>query len=882
MGPRMIATDKIGCAAPVRSGAGARHRLSRHGRLSSAWPGIYRRRGREALPYLPLMEGYSVEEAATVLGVPKGRVWELLARGVLAGTPEDDGGMRVYLRGTTAAIPSGPQAGEALDRADTGTENGNGKGDHNDAAFEASPFRELLTEFRNLTERYGQALLALGEARGEVAGLRTRVEVLEARLDLRLPGPSGWASDWAAPSAPEAPGVQPPPESAEPAPPGEPPEPASTEPVASADGDGAALQETPSPQPAVPADAGATETQAEAGATETRAEASPPSDAGEPPATEDRVEPEPDPEPGAAPEVSRRPRRRRQGSRSAVSGIAEALARAEDPTVAQLPGAEEAAQALASLQREQAAGTGPLPMAEPGVTTEALLEPDQLTAPASVAPSAALPEEEVASGAAAEVEEPMAGEPSPEAEAMTEPPTSEVEEPVGYSSEWDEPDWIAEEDIAGGWEPEPSAPAALSAAEPVPVELIPAEAEVDTAEPVPAEADAETATDVAAEADADTGEPVPAEADAEEPHEEADASRMMPEPESEAPEIAVPSAASDDLRTIPEMAAWPAPPEEEIAAEIEGLAAQEPTTSIGDAADATDDYLLLYEPAAESVIDLPEPDVASEPVEPPRGVSAASSDAYEEELMWLGDEFRPSTTAWSGLGEAETAAVPEIHEEPQPSAEDEELDRLARLRGWDDAELSAIRSLLGEHPGPSEPQSPDLEPVTTPAADTAEPTGAPVFEPPIFEPPVADAPVFEPPVADAPSAWAPPAPGAGEVTLPGAEELDEALASLRAPLEAVSVESPAPPPVQPDTAEPAMVPESPSSHADGPETSATAAAPQRPSEPLIAPPPAPAASEPVLPTTRPHLPGSTNEDWLHGRRGPAANAYRRLRRLFPG
>ena len=50
-----------------------------------------------------------------------------------------------------------------------------------------SAFRELLTEFRNLTERYGQALLALGEARGEVASLRTRVDLLEARLDLRLP-----------------------------------------------------------------------------------------------------------------------------------------------------------------------------------------------------------------------------------------------------------------------------------------------------------------------------------------------------------------------------------------------------------------------------------------------------------------------------------------------------------------------------------------------------------------------------------------------------------------------------------------------------------------------------------------------------------------------
>ena len=50
-------------------------------------------------PIGPVIEGYSVDEAASVLGVPKGRVWELLARGVLAGTPEDGGGMRVYLQG---------------------------------------------------------------------------------------------------------------------------------------------------------------------------------------------------------------------------------------------------------------------------------------------------------------------------------------------------------------------------------------------------------------------------------------------------------------------------------------------------------------------------------------------------------------------------------------------------------------------------------------------------------------------------------------------------------------------------------------------------------------------------------------------------------------
>src|SRR6188508_1225175 len=118
------------------------------------------------------MEGYSVTEAASVLGVPTERIWELLARGVLSGAPEGETGMRVFLQprpAPTASDPSRP--------------NGHGT----EPERELSPFRELLTEFRNLTERYGQALLALGESRGEVASLRSRVDLLEARIDFRLP-----------------------------------------------------------------------------------------------------------------------------------------------------------------------------------------------------------------------------------------------------------------------------------------------------------------------------------------------------------------------------------------------------------------------------------------------------------------------------------------------------------------------------------------------------------------------------------------------------------------------------------------------------------------------------------------------------------------------
>lgn len=131
------------------------------------------------------MEGYSVTEAASVLGVPTERVWELLARGVLSGAPEGETGMRVYLQPRPAPGPVEPRGP-------------NGAGGSREPERELSPFRELLTEFRNLTERYGQALLALGEARGEVASLRSRVDLLEARMDLRLPmgqpQPAGWSS----------------------------------------------------------------------------------------------------------------------------------------------------------------------------------------------------------------------------------------------------------------------------------------------------------------------------------------------------------------------------------------------------------------------------------------------------------------------------------------------------------------------------------------------------------------------------------------------------------------------------------------------------------------------------------------------------------------
>jgi hypothetical protein len=147
------------------------------------------------------MDGYSVQEAASVLGIAEGRVWELLARGVISGTPDGDS-MRVFLKAQAGPIAT------AGARDEPPRTNGNG-GSHGQSG-EASAFRELLTEFRNLTERYGQALLALGEARGEVAGLRSRVDLLEARLDLRVAAPMEASTiAWEAPLTEAAPASEP-------------------------------------------------------------------------------------------------------------------------------------------------------------------------------------------------------------------------------------------------------------------------------------------------------------------------------------------------------------------------------------------------------------------------------------------------------------------------------------------------------------------------------------------------------------------------------------------------------------------------------------------------------------------------------------------------
>ena len=376
------------------------------------------------------MEGYSVTEAASVLGVPTERVWELLARGVLSGVPDGETGMRVFLQPRPA-----PTAVEEPRRT-------NGGSTH-EREPEASPFRELLSEFRNLTERYGQALLALGEARGEVASLRSRVDLLEARFDLRLP--------MSGPIAPPAPSTA---------------------------GWG---QPTVRPMP------------------ETHASAAAASDA------EAAAEAEVDA--GPAPR-----RRRRRGQHRATDDFAEALARAEDPSPAELPGGAEAAAAFAALRDQTAAETPdagetaylrelpaaepmafepdpePVPQLEPAATLEPVVE-TALTLPVESEP------DEVAS-----IIEPAVVEaPLPEAEPETTQMEAGPLEPAAETG--------ATAQLVAHEQPisDPELPEAVSAFQPDETVAVEPEPEADAAGPaapaleaqvdVPAEVEPEAAPD---------------------------------------------------------------------------------------------------------------------------------------------------------------------------------------------------------------------------------------------------------------------------------------------------------------------------------------------------------------------------------------------------
>jgi hypothetical protein len=491
------------------------------------------------------MDGYSVHDAAAVLGIPETRVWELIARGVLSGTPEGDGGMRVFLK----------QVAQAPAR-EVPRPNGNG-GAHD---VELSPFRELLTEFRNLTERYGQALLALGESRGEVAALRSRVDLLEARIDLRLPGtrPASTVA-W------EVPGQEAPME---------------------------VTDQVPPPE-----------------------------------------------ERQAAPDEPTRPTsRRRRGPRTTPAAFAEALARAQDPTLPELPGAREAAEALASLRELPAAEGLAEVAAEPPV--EEFREPEVAEAPRIDAPS---PEEAVTDEVA----------PTAALDALDEEPAGDRAEPPSiYSTELVEPDWFADGDFS--WLEQAAAAAAESPAprsEPAESELAPEVDVVMQGEP-PTGADR---NDDAAIASPIAAAETPPDDESSTPEPIGEATAAVPEAEAvaatvDAIDVPIRAAAEPE----PEPGLWVA--DTEPGAEWASLP---PVRAPHSAPEAR--------PRSESALTEPE-------IEP--GASAANLGGDEVPLMWLGDEFGAAelefaAPGWGGPSPdlpAEPMEWVAPRDEPTPSA----------------------------------------------------------------------------------------------------------------------------------------------------------------------------------------------------------------------
>ena len=605
-----------------------------------------------------MMDGYSVPETASVLGVPEGKVWELLARGVLSGAPEGDG-MRVFLKENPTPMSS------RGDRFASSPPNGSAS-----AVADATPFRELLTEFRNLTERYGQALLALGEARGEVAGLRSRVDLLEARLDLRLPGP----------------GIVPPVAWERPAPHDEMAKPE---------------REPESPQDVLKASA-----------------------------------------PVEAPIKRATPRRRSRTARSAVAGFADALARAQDPTTAEMPSVADVANHLA-------------PEEAPGVQeTDAIAPADAVGVSAEDA------------GGASEGLEQIADESS--APAVTEESGDAPAAPVSplYSTDVIEPDWFADGDFA--W---------LDAAE--------IEAQVaatsSSSKPEPAPQAFEPEREPAPQAFEPEPEPAPQAFEPEPSYFDSDIG-LLPDPAPSASDVtdsrvdAVSTAVAFEPVSEPDFA--PAPEQElpEVLDRASDFTLHEAEPfHIGIGAAPSDSAPVWRRP----------PEVRAETVHSTDDPPVARPETGSESMQTMVDEMEVASSAWREpvVGAAQTDPV-----------EDESLARLARQEGWDAAEVEAIRALVGQ--------------------------GA-----------------------------------RAEIVLPGADDLDEAIAALNAG-------RPAPSAVEPSVESRANA----SLGAPEPTLRQAVFTPRPAAQPAPRPMPARQASgDPI---------------WLRGRRGPAATAFRRLRRLF--
>lgn len=738
------------------------------------------------------MHGYSVEEAAEVLGIPQGRVWELIARGVLAGATEGGASMRVFLRDA----PSIGAPGDPEDGAEAPT-NGNGHRGNGETHPELSPFRELLTEFRNLTERYGQALLALGEARGEVASLRSRVDLLEARMDMRLPMRRASTVAWEMPEAPPQPAAAP---AEAPPPPVEEP----SQPEATAAGP---AESTDAVEPAHEEPLAALEAEALESPELPGVEAEAP-----------RVEPE--------------PRHRRSGSRLAIANLAEALARAEDPALAALPGAQDAADALAALQRQVEASEGEPSEPPEEVAAEAVAAPAsdaeqasaaeeeesvaELDALAVAAPSIELAEEawvaeeavaeaqpepaieemvDVAAEEAAQAPEPPVAEPVSEETELPASTFVEVEPEHAVQGEPDQPDTEQFEQEAGPMAPETTVEEPEQELEPTATQAVESPYTTDVIEP-----------DWFADGDfawLDAPADSPPEPPAAEPEQEAPAAESPPEPpaaepdqedhaaeggvesvslEAEAvsppePDEAAHIAAHDEGPIVeeiqeafqePQMDAQPEHEPEPMSAEpmsAEPMSA-EPETPVDTQDEAaqhdeavTEEIQEAFEesPRAEAIaiaVEEPRPDAGNEaapspearingfglyrgqPEGPsPRGEAdsrQATAVRDEEALMWLGEEFEAGDLEVAAPGWRGEEQNPDSRpaEAPPLQLSDAEIEQLASSEGWDQEEVEAIRGLLGRPASRGQAEAlPEAGQEADPVGEASSEAGAPRVEP---------------------------------------------------------------------------------------------------------------------------------------------------------
>lgn len=195
---------------------------------------------------------------------------------------------------------------------------------------------------------------------------------------------------------------------------------------------------------------------------------------------------------------------------------------------------------------------------------------------------------------------------------------------------------------------------------------------------------------------------------------------------------------------------------------------------------------------------------------------------------WHVDEPPAPTAADSPSASAAATFPTPAPPPPIPDHEVEErLGAVAAEEGWDEDEVAAIRAYL-----------------TTPPATEAE--AAAVAAPPDSRPHPTS-----------------------ELDLPGADELDDAMAALARPVA---------PPAEPTAVESAT---------DWPETDALGP-PDAPSEERLRAWVAPHERIGPSPDLRPEAlsqttstPAEPEPEWLRGRQDAAARAYRRLRRIFP-